>query len=126
MTSITASAELVDVIAELEEAPTAIDNLYQGESPERQGQHAFPRWLKTTPTPGVDAQSQGITMLANLPLWLKSALAEVARIAALRAVASKGNVRARNQTSKKSFIRLLSMPRLTMTSTFSAMTVSIG
>ena len=83
MTSITASAELVDVIAELEEAPTALDNLYQGESPERQGQHAFPRWLKTTPTPGVDAQSQGITMLANLPLWLKSALAEVARIAAL-------------------------------------------
>src|SRR6266568_9698908 len=83
MTSITASAELVDVIAELEEAPTAIDNLYQGESPERQGQRAFPRWLKTTPTPGVDAQSQGITMLANQPLWLKSALAEVARIAAL-------------------------------------------
>jgi hypothetical protein len=46
----------------------------------------------------------------------------VARIAALSVAPSNANVCARNHTSKKSFIRLLAMPRCTMASSFSATT----
>jgi hypothetical protein len=95
MTSTTASADLVDVIAE------------PGESLARQVQRAFTRWLKTTPTPGVDAQSQGITTLANPPSWLKSALADVARTAALPANWDSYGSPPLSETARQNAVQLL-------------------
>jgi hypothetical protein len=50
----------------------------------------------------------------------------VARIAVVITRPSNANVCARNQASKKSFIRLFAMPRWTIASTFSATTDSRG
>ncbi len=50
----------------------------------------------------------------------------VARIAALSTGPSNANVCERNQTSKKSFIRLFAMARWTIARSFSATTISFG
>jgi len=51
-------------------------------------------------------------------------LRKVARMAALKSAPEKSDVLASNHTSKKSFILLLSLPKETIASNFSAMTVS--
>jgi hypothetical protein len=45
--------------------------------------YCYLNWLRLTPKPSVDVQSQGITELKRPVRWLTSALADVARIAEL-------------------------------------------
>jgi hypothetical protein len=79
MTNATASTDLVDT----EEPLRDMDDFFEQEPLTDEGWRDFANWLKTAPVPGTDAQSQSVTALRNPVPWLSSALADIARVAAL-------------------------------------------
>lgn len=85
MTNAIASEDLVDVSVDADET---LDEMKDISDPGSQTDYASRvianwLWLKDTPSPGADAQSQSVTALTNPVPWLSDALDAVARIAAL-------------------------------------------
>jgi hypothetical protein len=83
MTDATASTDLVHSQIDTEESRRGMNDFSDQEPLTDEVWSDFVNWLKTAPTPGADAQSQSVTALKNPVSWLSSALADVARVAAL-------------------------------------------
>ncbi len=83
MTNAIASESLVDVLIDAEEPLKETEEISESEPLTDYTWHSLVNWLKNAPSPGADAQSQSVTVLANPVSWLSNALEDVAGIAAL-------------------------------------------